>query len=86
MLNLSPAHKEILLAMASGHTLKSHRDVEGQKVFQLHALDGEVEAVDWEAVEYLQDNGLIDSNKKFPAAMYWLTETGQRAVSGDGEG
>ena len=84
-MNLLPAHKKILLAMAGGCTLKSHRDVEGRKVFQLHALDGTIEAVDWEAVEYLQDNGLIDSNKKFPAATYWLTETGKRAVSGDGE-
>ena len=79
-MKLSPAHEKILRAMMQGRTLKSHRDVEGNKVFQLHALNGEAEAVDWEAMEFLQDNELIDSNKKFPAATYWVTEKGRKVM------
>ena len=80
-MHLTPLQKKILLAMSRGCTLKSHRDVEGNKVFQLHAPGGEVEAAEWEAVEHLQDHGLIDSNKKFPAATYWLTDKGQALVT-----
>ncbi len=81
-MKLSPAQKKILLALVAGRTLKSHRDVDGGKVFQLHALDGAATTVEWEAVEQLQEAGLIDSNKKFPAATYWLTEKGKTLVQG----
>ncbi len=67
--------------MADGCALKSHRDVEGRKVFQLHAPDGTVEAVTWSVVEDLQEGRLIDSNKKFPAATYWLTEKGREVLA-----
>ncbi|MBM2848707.1 MAG: hypothetical protein HW418_1649 [Anaerolineales bacterium] len=53
----------------------------GGKVYQLHPLDGPAEAVARSTVEYLQDHGLIDSNKKFPVATYWLTETGKIVVA-----
>ena len=74
-------HKRILLALAQGHALKSHRDVDGGKVYQLHSLDGPAETVARAAVEYLQDHGLIDSNKKFPAATFWLTERGKATLT-----
>ena len=74
---LSPAQSELLQALAHGLTLKSHRDLEGRKEYRLHALDGHSAAVAWEDVEALQSAGLIDSNKKFPAATYWLTDTGR---------
>lgn len=74
---LSRSHKRVLLALANGCALKSHRDVEGVKGYQLHPLAGPTEAIERATIEYLQDHGLIDSNKKFPAATYWLTETGK---------
>jgi hypothetical protein len=83
-MEFSPPQR-LLLAIAHGHTLKSHRDVDGCKVYQLHALDGSAETVEWALVEALQEQGLIASNQKFPAATYWLTEKGNailRAVAG----
>ncbi len=72
-LKLNDAHWRVLQAMAQGHLLKSHRDLEGHKVYQLHPLDGPPAPVDPDIVAYLAEHGLIDSNKKFPAATYWLT-------------
>ncbi len=74
---LTPAQVEILQAIANGLTLKSHRDLEGHKEYRLHALDGHSTGAAWEDVEALQAAGLIDSNKKFPSATYWLTITGR---------
>jgi hypothetical protein len=71
--------------MASGWTLKAHRDIEGRKEFWLHPLEGEAEAVDGEVAAALVAQGLIDSNKKFPAATFWLTEAGKRLVAADSE-
>ena len=81
MLNLSEAHKRVLLSLAAGCALKSHRYLDGSKAYQLHPLDGPAETIQHAAVEYLQEHGLIDSNKKFPAATYWLTESGKRVVA-----
>jgi hypothetical protein len=74
---LTPAQVELLQAVAHGLTLKSHRDLEGHKEYRLHTLNGQSTIVAWEDVEALQAAGLIDSNKKFPAATYWLTAGGQ---------
>ena len=63
--------------MAQGSTLKSHRDLEGRKEYRLHTLAGQSTSVTWEDVEALQSAGLIDSNKKFPSATYWLTGSGR---------
>lgn len=68
--------------MAAEHFLKSHRDIEGNKSYQLHPLHGEPEQVSPKIVEFLRDNGLIDSNKKFPVATFWLTDKGKGVVSG----
>jgi hypothetical protein len=76
-MQLTPAQVELLQAIAHGLTLRSHRDLEGRKEYRLHALDGPSAVVAWEDVEALQSAGLIDSNKKFPAATYWLTDTGR---------
>lgn len=73
-------HQRLLLAIAQGHFLKSHRDVDGHKVYQLHALDGSLATVVWEVVETLQAQGLIASNQKFPVATFWLTEAGKQWV------
>jgi hypothetical protein len=78
---LTKAQTRILRAVAQGHFLKSHRDVEGHKTFQLHSLEDVVETVTRADVEALCDLGLMDSNKKFPAATYWLTDKGQALVA-----
>lgn len=77
---LTSAQNELLQAIAHGLTLKSHRDLEGRKEYRLHALDGQSTGVAWDDVESLQTAGLIDSNKKFPAATYWLTDRGRSAL------
>jgi hypothetical protein len=79
-MRLSPAQRDLLRAIAAGQTLKAHRYLDGSKVFRLHALDGSVVTVRRATVEALSENGLLDSNKKFPAATYWLTAQG-RALS-----
>lgn len=76
-MKLFGSHKRVLLALASGCALKSQRDVEGMKMYQLYPLGHPAETMARATIEYLQDQGLIDSNKKFPAATYWLTEKGR---------
>jgi len=71
----------ILQAMAGGWTLKAHRYLDGRKECQLHPLQGASEEVAPELVEALVEQGLIDSNKKFPAATFWLTAKGQSALA-----
>ena len=79
-LKLSAAHTRVLLAIAGGCSLKAHRYLDGTKVFKLHPLDGPAETVQATTVDYLLEHHLIDSNKKFPAATYWLTETGREHI------
>ena len=78
---LTPAQVDQLQAIATGLTLKSHRDLEGHKEYRLHALDGQSTLVAWEDAAALQSAGLIDSNKKFPAATYWLTDSGRAQLA-----
>jgi hypothetical protein len=75
-MTLTPAQIELLQAIANGLTLKSHRDLEGRKEYRLHTLAGHATRVPWDDVTALHSAGLIDSNQKFPAATYWLTEAG----------
>jgi predicted transcriptional regulator len=75
---LSAASLDILRAMACGATLKAHRDLEGAKHHRLHMLDGTELGVGEAAVRALERRGLLDSNKKFPAATYILTDKGRR--------
>ncbi len=80
-MRLTAAQRRVLLAIANQSTLKSHRDIEGNKVYRLHTLDGASEDVLPALVQALCDKGLIDSNKKFPASTYWLTELGKRSTT-----
>ena len=80
MVRLSKTHQHVLKSIYRGCTLKSHRYLDGGKIYQIHPLDGPPETVQRAAVEYLKEHGLIDSNKKFPAATYLLTPKGQRMV------
>jgi hypothetical protein len=76
-MRLTAEQRRLLRAMAGGSTLKAHRYVDGTKEYRLHTLDRPAEIVERRDVEALQEHGLIDSNKKFPAATYWLTEAGR---------
>lgn len=77
-MKLSSADERVLRALALGFTLKSHRYLDGTKVYLLHPLDdGEPAEVAWETVTRLRELKLIDSNKKFPAATYLLTDRGR---------
>jgi hypothetical protein len=72
---------DLLQALARGATLKAHRDIDGGKVHRLHALNGDVHEVPAPVVNTLKRRGLIDSNKKFPAATYLLTKRGRQVVT-----
>lgn len=77
----------LLRALAQGYTLKSHRDLEGHKAYRLYAPHAAPPVtLDWELVAGLQDKGWIDSNKKFPAATYWLTERGLAVLNASATG
>ena len=82
---LSPTQTRLLKAVATGTQLRDHRDIEGGKTFQLHALDGSViETVSADVVHGLVDLGLLGSNKKFPSATYWLSSAGKRVMESIG--
>jgi len=79
-MKLSQAQSDLLRALLDGQQLKPHRYPSGEKVFRLHALDRPPQAVPREIVEFLSEHDLIDINKKFPSATYWLTEQGRRST------
>ncbi len=66
--------------MAFGARLRDQRDIDGGKVFRLYGDDGSSALVDPSDVAALVEAGLLDSNKKFPAATYWVTEAGRRLL------
>ncbi len=76
----SSAEAHVLAAIAAGWTLKDHRYLDGRKEYRLHSLAGVVEPVAPEIVQALVEGGMIDSNKKFPAATFWLTDKGRSAL------
>jgi hypothetical protein len=80
-MKLSKAPREVLLALASGYRLQSHRHLDGSKLLQLHPHDGQPAQVDRTAVADLKDRGLIESNQKFPAATYSLTAKGKEVAA-----
>ena len=80
-MKLSEVHDYILQALLNGATLKSHRYLDGAKLYKLHPLDGPAEPVERAAVDYLKQQGLIKSNMKFPAATYLLTDKGKQAAA-----
>jgi hypothetical protein len=74
---LSERQKQILCLMQRGWTLKSHRYLDGQKIYRIHSLDGEVTDLPNRSVEPLIEQGLFQSNQKFPAATFLFTEHGK---------
>ncbi len=80
-MRLSSEIRQVLLILGAGALLKSHRSLDGTKVFRLHRLDGTTLSVEQATVEVLLRQGLVTSNQKFPAATYLLTEQGREAAA-----
>jgi hypothetical protein len=75
-MKLSTEQEALLRALASGSTLKTHRTLDGVKRCQLHALDQTTIEVAAHLVAALCHQGLLQSNLKFPTAVYLLTDQG----------
>jgi hypothetical protein len=81
-MRLTAAHKALLLALIEGQTLKVHREVDGAKYYRLHPLDGSPpSAVGGRLVQDLLDKRLLESNMKFPAAVFLLTAQGAQIAT-----
>ena len=55
--------------------------MDGHKTYVLYQSDDTGTPIVAADVAALVDAGLISSNKKFPAATYWLTEAGKQIVA-----
>jgi uncharacterized protein YjhX (UPF0386 family) len=73
--------KRVLHALANGWSLKSHRYLDGSKVYRLRSLENASEIVEHSVVDSLCRRQLIYSNQKFPTATFSLTSKGRKAVS-----
>ncbi|RME77107.1 MAG: hypothetical protein D6784_04345 [Chloroflexi bacterium] len=80
-MKLSRESLSLLRAIAAGGVLKSHRDLDGHKVYRLHPLDGPAWTVSRAAVQALERQGVIMSNQKFPTASYLLTDRGRELLA-----
>lgn len=76
----SSAQIQILRALQAGWTLKSHRYLDGDKIYRLHSLDGEQIDLPNTAVDPLIQRRWIHSNQKFPAATFLITDAGRAAL------
>ena len=74
---LSDEQKGILAQLARGWTLKAHRDLEGNKLYLLHALTDAERRVEAGDVARLFQHKLLYTNHKFPANTYLLTDRGR---------
>ncbi len=76
-MRLTDEEQQILAALQTGQHLKVHRTPDGNKRYCLHRVDGSVVCdVSPDAAGKLERSGLIESNMKFPAATFLLTEKG----------
>lgn len=81
MRSLTEPQRRLLAQIAGGARLNDVRDIEGGKRFTLAIDLAEPSVVEAAWVDGLIKAGLIDSNKKFPSATYWLTEAGKRMAA-----
>ena len=70
----------LLQKIAAGFLLKSHRDLDGQKVYKLWSPAGPEEVVAYSVVQKLLSQKLITTNQKFPAATFLLTSKGKKLL------
>ncbi|MFN3981183.1 MAG: hypothetical protein ACK4SA_12450 [Caldilinea sp.] len=76
-MRLKDEQRAILVALQAGDRLKVHRTIDGEKRYLLHRLDeSNAISVDAAVVDSLERDGLIESNMKFPAATFLLTDKG----------
>ena len=73
---LDPAQKALLVSLQQGAVLKVHRTLDGDKVHRLHKSDAPVQEIEAALVVAVTDLGLLQSNMKFPAATFLLTDKG----------
>ncbi|MDT8305919.1 MAG: hypothetical protein RRC07_08290 [Anaerolineae bacterium] len=86
-MSLTTEAQDVVRRLAEGWTLKSHRHLDGRKECLLHPLGAaSAQPVPMETVRQLQQHRLIDSNMKFPAATYLLTERGRAMAAQLGAG
>ena len=74
------AQISVLVALLDGCSLRSHRDLEGNKHYELHALSGEKRRIELDVVNSMRNKRLIETNHKFPSATYLLTGHGERVA------
>ena len=80
-MNLTGEQQHLLNALADGHTLKVHRDIDGGKVYRLYDLAGAATPIERALADDLIERGLLGSNQKFPAATFWLTAAGRAQIA-----
>lgn len=74
---LNDEQQMILAAVFQGAALRSHRDLEGNKVYLLHFGEGEEKReIGRKATLDLRTKRLIETNHKFPSATFLLTTRG----------
>ena len=61
-MNLTDEQQHLLNALADGHTLKVHRDIDGGKVYRLYDLAGAATPIERTLVDDLIERGLLGSN------------------------
>ncbi len=81
-MRLTTEQAQVLAALQTGNHLKVHRTADGQKAYRLHRADGSV-AIEVSAatVDSLERGGFVESNMKFPAATFLLTEKGSATAA-----
>ena len=73
---LEPVQAALLTKLQQGAVLKVHRTVDGDKTYRLHQPGAPDQEIDAALVMALAHLGLVQSNMKFPAATFLLTDKG----------
>ena len=66
----------LLVSLQQGAVLKVHRTLDGDKVYRLQKNDALAQEIEATLVAALTDRSLVQSNMKFPAATFLLTDKG----------
>ena len=74
------AQIDVLTCLLHGWSLRSHRDLEGNKRFELRSLSGGTQPVALDTVQKMRNKRLIETNHKFPSATFLLTGHGEKVA------
>ena len=66
----------LLVSLQQGAVLKVQRTLDGDKVYRLQQNDAPAQEIEATLVAALTDRSLVQSNMKFPAATFLLTDKG----------